>query len=97
MRRFRAFPNCSKAVAIGVLAHELAHHFYGDAFAAQREDRIAGELRADYFAGVALARAGVAPFDLERVLVDISSCCGLSHPSRGDRVRAIRTGYTNAG
>lgn len=94
LRQFCALPECSEAIVLGVLAHELAHHIHGDAFASGWE-RIDRELRADYIAGRVLAKVGVASVDLEQVLIEMSSSCSISHPSGPDRVLAIQAGYAD--
>lgn len=95
---------CSRAVVVGIAAHEMSHHVHRDAqrlTAAQRQGAPAWklselsqelELRADYEAGWLLGQLGVAPHDFERVLSDLSSCpdavCGVG---RGNQLVALNT------
>lgn len=80
---------------LGVLAHELAHHVFGDA-GAPAEHRYAIELRADRWAAIALARLGIPSHDFERVIWSISSHYSgtpTGYPSRATRVTAIRNAF----
>jgi hypothetical protein len=67
-------PVCERAVAHGVLGHEMTHHVNGDALVPEwirnRHDQ---ELRADFFAGRALAVFGDDVAALEAVLAIIGT------------------------
>lgn len=85
---------CAVAAVIGVLAHELTHHAYGDAHvpAEQWMERRTRERRADFNAGFVLARLGWDVGSLERVLGDPDLCCDVQHDPLWQRVATIREG-----
>lgn len=87
---------CQTAIALGLMGHELAHHLAGDAIHGGDPHQM--ELRADWWAGWTLGRAGVSQEDFERVIFDLSSIedTGRSHPNRDRRSAAIREGYAAA-
>src|ERR1051326_6956485 len=88
-------PTCQHDLVVGVLAHELCHVAHGDAFAPSWERR-AVELRADDFAGVALARLGIPPEAFASIVWRITkhhSTGPAGYPSRADRVLAVRGGF----
>lgn len=82
---------CILAVVAGVLAHELAHHQYGDALC-YNCNRRRQELRADYEAGRALAKMGVHSRDFEVVVAELNVESHL-YPSSYCRSDAIRRGF----
>jgi len=92
LQRFCGMPACVDAVVLGILAHELVHHSYGDAYA-PLWDRDWRELRADQLAGAVLAVAGAAPEDFARVIHEITTCCDPSYPLGSERREAIQAGY----
>jgi hypothetical protein len=88
---------CSLSVARWVLAHEVAHHVHRDA-QVPRWVRIAAhsmELRADYYAGRALAYFGADIGVLDRVLREIAPVATQSHPAFQARIRASHAGYSD--
>ncbi len=92
MQAFCNDQECSVSFALGVFAHELAHHVYGDAYCAGCDPH-ALELRADRVAGEVLARHGVSSHHFERILSSLSSRPTQSHPGGLARSCAIRRGY----
>jgi hypothetical protein len=51
--------SCVTSVAVGVLAHELAHHVHCDACTTQRQHAHVIELRADHVAGALMREVGI--------------------------------------
>lgn len=88
-------PVCDRAVAHGVLGHEMTHHVNSDAAVPTWiRDHHSQELRADFFAGRALAVFGDDIAALERVLTVISTPNATeTHPAHADRLRAARGGF----
>lgn len=88
-------PVCEVAVAHGVLGHEMTHHVNGDALVPEWiRDRHDQELRADFFAGRALALFGDDIAALERVLAATCTPDNTpTHPGFPDRLRAARAGF----
>jgi hypothetical protein len=78
---------------LGVVAHELVHHHFGDARAAG--DRHQNELRADYWAGAVLAAAGVDPSVFASVLREISPFATPTHPAWSGRIAAMSDGFNS--
>lgn len=90
---------CSSAIAAGIMAHELAHHFHGDA----RNQLIHNwrvkhqmELEADRVAGRALFALGLPVTDFERALRQFGRYDNATHPGAARRVAALRRGYHEA-
>ncbi len=86
---------CSISFALGVFAHELGHHVFGDAYCAGCDPHLL-ELRADRVAGEVLAHQGVASHHFERILTSLSSRQTYTHPGGVARSYAIRRGYHSA-
>lgn len=84
--------DCSISFALGVFAHELGHHVYGDAYCYGCDPHVM-ELRADRVAGEVLAHAGVASHHFERILASLSVRPTATHPGGVARTYAIRRGY----
>jgi hypothetical protein len=86
---------CHHDLLVGILAHELAHLVYGDVHAPPWDKR-AIELRADQFAGMALARLGVSPDAFSTVIGQLSTHYSddpTAYPDGADRIDAIESGY----
>ena len=80
--------------SFGVLAHEVGHHLTAAlSLRSMGESSWNEELRADYFAGCALGRAGRGSKELESALKALASVATRSHPSFRDRVPVVRRGY----
>jgi hypothetical protein len=95
MRAVCSDAGCQYELAVGILAHELSHVIHGDAFAPPW-DKEAIELRADAFAGAAVARLGISPEAFSSIIWQIAqhhSSGPFGYPTRYDRVAAIRQGY----
>lgn len=81
---------CRWAVELGIMAHELAHHCYGDAFYPRS---FAQEQRADRVVGQVLRAFGVDPQLAARVFAELAPVCSSTHGCASQRVAAIQIGY----
>jgi hypothetical protein len=81
----------------GVLAHEVGHHIDLLRNFAWMSNAWSRELRADAFAGCALARAGLPTEKLETALRAIAAYPTSSHPAWKQRQVAVRRGYEQCG
>lgn len=80
--------------SFGVLAHEVGHHLTATkGWRNKLDSSWDEELRADYLAGCALARAGRPPDDLENALRALASVATETHPSSQHRNPVVRKGY----
>ncbi len=82
----------------GVLAHELGHHI--DLHQPKLpwfDSSWSRELRADAWAGCAIARGGISPTSLEAAVGALMAFPSASHPGADLRIPAIRTGFSNCG
>ncbi len=85
---------CTMAVARWVLAHEIAHHVHRDADVPLWVRNSHGlELRADYYAGRALAHFGAEFGVLDGVLREIAPFPTQTHPAFHARLRASHDGF----
>ena len=81
----------------GILAHEFGHHIDLHQTPPWLNTSWSRELKADAWAGCALARTQVSSVYLENALVAISKFPTPSHPSWQLRVQAVRVGFVNCG
>ncbi|MCC7384021.1 MAG: hypothetical protein IT384_19420 [Deltaproteobacteria bacterium] len=82
--------------SFGVLAHEVGHHLTAaKAMRSMLDHSWDEELRADYLAGCALARAGRPPDELENALRALASSASPSHPAFNKRNPVVRKGYAD--
>jgi hypothetical protein len=89
-------PVCTRAVARWWIAHEVTHHVHGDALVPLWVRQFhAMELRADYYAGRALAHFGEDISVLERVLRDVAPETTSTHPSFQPRLNAMLAGFNS--
>ncbi len=80
--------------SFGVLAHEVGHGLTAAmGLRVQGESNWDEELRADYFAGCALGRAGRTPDEMENALRALASNSTSSHPSFAKRNPVVRRGF----
>lgn len=77
--------------ALGVMAHELGHHFCGHF--SRRGDPHAQELAADQFAGGVLRKMSRSLSDALAMATTLSERASPSHPARPDRIAAITSGW----
>lgn len=91
----RGLTRSGRWATFSVLAHEVGHHFHGDAaFYGQFQHPWNKELRADYFSGVVLRRAGASLNDaLAAIFSHFNPYGSPSHPDTRRRIDAIRAGY----
>lgn len=83
--------------SFGILAHEFGHHGDINFSPAWMNDSWSRELRADAWAGCALARRGFSSGQLEIALQAIAEYPSPSHPGWALRIPALRQGYVSCG
>jgi hypothetical protein len=81
----------------GIFAHELGHHLDFMINVAWMDHSWGRELRADAWAGCALARAGLSGMEMDGALQAIAAYPSSSHPGWAQRIVAVRTGYYGCG
>ena len=81
----------------GVIAHEVGHIIDSRTRAAFMMPAWGGELRADAWAGCALARAGLTTVETSQVLLSISQFPTHTHPAWNLRIPALNAGYQGCG
>ncbi len=81
----------------GILAHEFGHHIDLQTTPPWMNTSWSRELKADAWAGCALARTGVSTSNLENALVAIAAFPSPSHPPWQVRSQSVRTGFVNCG
>lgn len=83
--------------AIGVMAHEFGHHIDLHQSPPWMNNSWSRELKADAWAGCALARMGMQPAALAAALQAIAAYPSPSHPPWPQRVQAVEQGYVACG
>jgi hypothetical protein len=81
----------------GILAHEFGHHIDLRSTPTWMNSSWAAELKADAWAGCALAKRGFAANQIAVALQAISAFPSASHPSWQYRIPAVQTGYLACG
>jgi len=81
----------------GILAHEFGHHIDFHTTAPWMNNSWSRELKADAWAGCALARVGGSTGQIENALQAIAAYPSQSHPGWQQRHQAVRTGFINCG
>jgi hypothetical protein len=81
----------------GILAHEFGHHIDFHTTAPWMNNSWSRELKADAWAGCALARVGGNTQQIENALRAIAAYPAPSHPGWQQRHQAVRTGFINCG
>jgi hypothetical protein len=82
---------------IAIVAHEFGHALDDTMGAAWIQSGWTPELRADSWAGCALAKSGLSAKEMEAALGALAKYPSPSHPSWNLRVPPIRAGYTKCG
>jgi hypothetical protein len=85
------------AATFGILAHEVGHVVDGRTQVSWMLDSWSRELRADAWAGCALARAGLSTSELQTALMAVSQYPSATHPAWNLRLPAVATGYSACG
>lgn len=83
--------------SFGILAHAFGHHIDFNTTPAWMKDSWSSELRADAWAGCALAKTGVGTSQIENALVAIAAFPVPGNPGWPQRQLAVRTGFINCG
>jgi hypothetical protein len=81
----------------GILAHEFGHHIDFHTTPSWMNNSWSRELKADAWAGCALARLGGSTNQIENSLTAIAAYPSASHPGWQQRHQALRTGFVNCG
>jgi len=82
---------------LAILAHEVGHAIDRSAPASWIKNISTPELRADAWAGCALARMDMTPRELGSALTALSKYPSPAHPSWGFRLPVLRLGYVQCG
>jgi hypothetical protein len=83
---------------LGILAHELGHHLDASGtHAGWMKEGWDPELRADAWAGCAMAKAELKPSGLQAALLALSTYPAAAHPEWSERRAVITEGYTQCG
>ena len=85
------------AATFGILAHEFGHHIDFHTTPPWMNNAWTLELKADAWAGCALARAGIGTAPIQTALQAIAAYPSPSHPGWPQRQQAVRTGFANCG
>ncbi len=89
--------NFGDAVVVGIVAHEMGHGLDDVMGASWIRPGWTPELRADAWAGCALARSNLAARELDAALAALAKYPSAAHPAWSLRLPAIRTGYAACG
>ena len=81
----------------GILAHEFGHHIDFHTTPVWMNTSWSRELKADAWAGCALARTGIGTGQIENALRAIAASPSPSHPPWPQRHQAVRTGFVSCG
>lgn len=80
--------------SFGIMAHELGHHLDFNINAPWMDHSWGRELRADAWAGCALARAGLPEAQMDAALQAVAAYPSPTHPGWQQRAYAVREGYS---
>ena len=81
----------------GIMAHEFGHHIDFHTTPPWMNNSWSRELKADAWAGCALARAAVGTEQIQNALQAIAAYPSPSHPGWPQRNQAVQTGFVNCG
>jgi hypothetical protein len=84
--------------SLGIFAHEVGHHVDANApGAAWMSAQWGNELRADAWAGCALARAGGGKSEVKGAMQALASSPSATHPAWSERATALQKGFRSCG
>lgn len=81
----------------GILAHEFGHHIDFHTTPVWMNNSWSRELKADSWAGCALARANVGTDQIQNALRAIAAYPSPSHPGWPQRIQAVQSGFVACG
>jgi len=91
------YDNYGDGAIIAIIAHELGHALDETAPAAWMNRSWSPELRADTWAGCALAKSGLSATSVKEALTAVSKYPSPAHPIWAQRLPALRLGFTHCG
>jgi len=91
------YDNYGDGAILAIIAHEYGHALAETSPAAWMKSGWTAELRADAWAGCALAKNGVTSNSLKEAMVAMAKYPPSSHPAWSQRLPALRLGYIHCG
>lgn len=91
------YDSAGDGAIIAIIAHELGHALSETAPVAWMKPAWPAELRADAWAGCALARTNLTPRALQEGLAVLAKYPSPAHPAWSARLPALETGYMQCG
>lgn len=91
------YDNYGDGAIIAIIAHEFGHALAETVPAAWMKSNWPPELRADAWAGCALAKSGLSATGVKEALTGVSKYPAPAHPSWAQRLPALRLGFTHCG
>jgi hypothetical protein len=93
----QVFNQFGAGASFGVIAHEIGHHLDLQSASSWMDSSWSRELRADAWAGCALAKASIPSAQLKSALQAIAAYPSPSHPAWDRRLPAIERGFKRCG
>jgi hypothetical protein len=91
------YDNYGDGAIIAIIAHEFGHALNDTTPAAWMNGSWSPELRADAWAGCALAKSSLSPTSVKEALTALSKYPSPAHPGWAQRLPALRLGFTHCG
>ncbi|HEV3333150.1 MAG TPA: hypothetical protein VG096_19320 [Bryobacteraceae bacterium] len=91
------YDNYGDGAIIAIIAHELGHALNETAPAAWMNGGWSPELRADAWAGCALAKSSLSATSVKEALTAVAKYPSPAHPGWAQRLPALRLGFTHCG
>ncbi len=93
----QVFAQFGPGASFGILAHEFGHHIDFHTTPPWMNNAWSRELKADSWAGCALAKVGLGPNQIQNALYAIAAYPSPTHPGWPQRIQAVQTGFTSCG